>query len=144
VKITYFVAGFLVFLVACGGSAPPDPCDPIDPVLATSSFVVVVEPTAGQRTSSPLRVLGCSRTFESNVVWEVRARDGRILASGFTSGGGVSGAATFSFSAVFTVSEPELGHLEVFEADESEGEGFPPGRSVIPIVLLPSPEHAPA
>jgi hypothetical protein len=140
VKFTYVVAGFLVFSVACGGSVYPDPCDPIDPLLAASSFVVVVEPTAGLRTSSPLRVLGCSRTFESNVVWEVRARDGRILASGHTSGGGVSGAANFSFSAVFTVSEPELGLLEVFEPDESEGEGFPAVRSVIPIVLLPGPE----
>jgi hypothetical protein len=52
----------------------------------------------------------------------------------------VSGAANFSFSAVFTVSEPELGLLEVFEPDESEGEGFPAVRSVIPIVLLPGPE----
>jgi hypothetical protein len=140
VKVRYSVAGFLVLSVACGGSAPPGPCDPIDPLLATSSFVVVVEPTAGLRTSSPLRVLGCSRTFESNVVWEVRARDGRILASGHTSGGGVSGAANFSFSAAFSVSEPELGLLEVFEPEESEGEGFPAVRSVIPIVLLPGPE----
>jgi hypothetical protein len=92
------------------------------------------------RASSPLRVHGCSRTFESNVVWELRARDGRILASGHTSGGGVSGAAAFSFSAEFTVSAAEVGHLRVFQPDVSDGEGFPGGRTVIPLVLLPSLE----
>ena len=136
-KIKYILGGVLVLSVACGDSASTDPCDPIDPVLAASSFVVVVTPTAGLRASSPLQVRGCSRTFESNVVWEVRSREGRILASGPTSGGGVSGAAAFSFSAAFTVSEPELGHLEVFEPNESEGEGFPAARSLIPLVLLP-------
>ena len=125
---------------ACSDHVPPDPCTPIDPVLAASSFVVVIEPTAGQRASSPLRVSGCSRTFESNVVWELRARNGRVLASGHTSGGGVSGAAAFAFTAAFTVAAPELVHLEVFEPDVSDGEGFPPPRSVIPLVLLPSQE----
>jgi len=134
------IAWLLVASMACADSAPPDPCDPVDPVLAQSSFVVVVNPTAGQRASSPLHVRGCSRTFESNVVWELRARDGRILASGYTSGGGVSGAAAFSFSAAFTVSAAEVGHLWVFEPDASDGEGFPGGRTVIPLVLLPSPE----
>ena len=81
--------GLLVASTACSNSAPPDPCDPIDPVLADSSFVVVVKPTAGLRASSPFRVRGCSRSFESNVVWELRSRDGRILASGHTSGGGL-------------------------------------------------------
>ena len=137
-RIASIFAAFLVASIACSDSAPPDPCDPIDPVLADSSFVVVVEPTAGHRAPSPLRVRGCSRTFESNVVWEIHARDGRVLASGHTSGGGVSGASPFSFSAEFTVSAPELGHLVVFEHDESDGEGFPGGRSVIPLVLLPS------
>ena len=137
-KVT--VAGVLVASISCSDSAPRDPCDPVDPVLAQSSFVVVVQPTAGLRVSSPLRVRGCSRTFESNVVWELRSRAGRILASGHTSGGGVSGVAPFSFSADFTVSAAEVGHLRVFEPDVSDGEGFPGGRSVIPLVLLPSPE----
>ncbi len=138
------LAACVVASIACGGSAPTGPCDPVDPVLADSSFVVVVEPTAGLRAPSPLRVRGCSRTFESNVVWELRARDGRILASGYTSGGGASGAAAFSFSVAFSVSAPEVGHLLVFEPDESNGEGFPGGRSVIPLVLLPSLECLPA
>ncbi len=83
---------------------------------------------------------GCSRTFESNVVWELRSRDGSVLASGHTSGGGAEGAAEFRFTVSFTVSAPELGHLEVFEPDESDGEGYPGGRSTIPVILLPNPE----
>lgn len=130
----------LLASIACSNAALHDPCNPIDPVLANSSFVAVIEPTAGLRTSSPLRVRGCSRTFESNIVWELRSRDGSILATGHTSGGGVTGAAPFSFSVTFTVFTPELGHLEVFEPDESDGEGFPGGRSIVPLVLLPSPE----
>ncbi|MBW2541589.1 MAG: Gmad2 immunoglobulin-like domain-containing protein [Deltaproteobacteria bacterium] len=109
-------------------------------MLAASSFVAVVEPVAGQRVSSPLRVRGCSRTFESNVLWELRARDGRILASGHTSGGGISGAADFSFTADFSISKPEVGHLTVFEPDVSNGEGFPTGRTILPIVLVPGPQ----
>ena len=135
----FSLCGLLVFLVACGDSAPADPCDSTDPVLAASSFVLVVEPTGGLRTGSPVRVRGCSRTFESNVVWELRARDGRVLASGHTSGGGYAGAAAFEFTAEFTVPEPQVGQLEVFEPDESDGEGFRSSRTIIPLVLIPGP-----
>lgn len=122
----------------CAHTPAIDPCAPVDPVLAGSSFVVVTSPAAGARVSSPLDVHGCSRTFESNVVWELRARDGSALGSGHTSGGGVSGAASFAFSAEFRVDRAQLGHLEVFEPDASDGEGFPPGRTLIPLLLLPA------
>lgn len=130
----------LVLTVACSTSAGHSPCDPVDPVLADASFVVVVEPLVGARSASPLRVRGCSRSFESNVVWQLRGRDGSLLSSGFTSGGGVEGAAPFSFTASFETSGPQVGSLEVFETDASEGEGFPPGRTVIPVVLLTGAE----
>jgi hypothetical protein len=112
----------------------------MDPVLAASAFVLVTEPAPGARASSPLRVRGCSRTFESNVVWELRARDGGVLASGHTTGGGVDGAGPFAFAVEFATPQPQLGHLEVYEVDASDGEGFPPGRAVIPLVLLPGSE----
>jgi len=56
--------------------------------------------------------------------------------------GGVSGPADFSFEVSYPVSAAQLGHLEVFEVDASEGEGFPPGRSVIPLVLMASEDDA--
>ena len=37
----------------------------------------------------------------------------------------------------FTVGERQVGQLEVFEEDASGGEGFPPGRTVLPLVLMP-------
>lgn len=131
-------AAALAGLAACVGLRPPDPCAPLDPLLAASSFVVVTQPAPGARVASPLVVRGCSRSFESNVVWELRARDGRVLDAGHTTGGGVAGAASFAFSADFRLSAAELGHLTVFEPDASDGEGFPPGRSVIPLLLLPA------
>ena len=86
-------AAALAGLAACAGLRPPDPCSPLDPLLASSSFVVVTQPAPGARVASPLVVRGCSRTFESNLVWELRARDGRVLDAGHTTGGGVAGAA---------------------------------------------------
>lgn len=123
---------------ACAHTPATDPCAPVDPVLAGSSLVVVTSPAPGARVASPLDARGCSRTFESNVVWELRARDGRVLGSGHTSGGGVSGAASFAFSTEFRVDRAQLGQLDVFEPDASDGEGFPPGRTLIPLLLLPA------
>lgn len=139
-RIASLLALLWLLPAACARPSVGSPCDPIDPVLGESSFVLVSDPAPGARVSSPLRARGCSRTFESNVVWELRARNGDVLASGHASGGGVSGAREFSFSASFSVSEPQLGHLEAFEPDASDGEGFPGGRSVLPLVLLPTRE----
>jgi len=122
---------------ACVASVEEPPCADLDPALASSSFVIVRDPEAGERVTSPMRLAGCSRTYESNVVWELRGRDGRILASGFTSGGGVDGPAAFETSADFTVTSAEVGELEVYMPDASEGEGFPPPRAVLQVVLTP-------
>jgi hypothetical protein len=139
---THIVAwlGLLGAIGGCRGVALAAPCADIDPTLAASSFVMVATPPDGARTESPIRVTGCSRTSESNVLWELRGRDGRVLASGFTSGGGYSGAAAFEFSVEYDVSEAETGVLEVSAPDESDGEGFPPARTILPLVLVPSLE----
>jgi hypothetical protein len=100
------------------------------------SFVFVTSPTPGAQLFSGFRVTGCSRTFESTVNWRLLDRDGVELASGFTSGGGVDGADRFSFTVTYTnPAGIEVGNLEVFEEDASGGEGAPPPRVVIPIVL---------
>jgi hypothetical protein len=112
-------------------------CDRADGALDDASFVIATAPQPGARVSSGFNVEGCSRTFESTVVWRLFARDGAVLAEGFTSGGGVDGPGDFAFAVPFTVAERQLGRLEVFEEDASDGEGFPPGRTVLPLVLLP-------
>ena len=52
-------------------------------------------------------------------------------------GGGVDGAGSFDFAVTYSVPERQIGHLEVYEEDVSDGEGFPPGRNVVPLVLNP-------
>ncbi len=87
--------------------------------------------------SSGFAVSGCSRTFESNVNYRLLARDGSVLAQGNTTGGGVDGFGPFSFNVTYNAAEQQIGHLEVFEEDASDGEGNPPGRTVLPLVLMP-------
>src|SRR5680860_637926 len=89
------------------------------------------------RVESGFGVEGCSRSFESNVQWKLIARDGAVLASGNTQGGGVDGPAAFSFTIPYAVDAQQIGHLEVSAEDPSDGEGFPPGRTVLPLVLKP-------
>ena len=117
--------------------APPSACAIDDGALDTAAFVIAEAPTAGARVSSGFPVSGCSRTFEGTVVWRLVARDGSVLADGFTSGGSVDGPGPFAFTVGYTVAERQIGHLEVFEEDVSGGEGFPPGRTVLPLVLQP-------
>lgn len=122
--------------------APPaaaahDPCSNSDGALGDAPFVFVTSPHPGTRVSSGFAVTGCSRTFESTVVWKLKGRDGSELAAGHTSGGGVDGPGPFSFTISYTAPEPQIGHLEVYEEDASDGEGHPPGRNVIPLVLGP-------
>ena len=61
-----------------------------------------------------------------------------MLASGHTSGGGIDGAAPFRFSVEYKSAERQIAHLEVFEEDVSEGEGYPPPRAVVPVVISTS------
>jgi len=100
------------------------------------SFVFVTTPVSGAQVFSGFEVSGCSRTFESTVNWRLLARDGSELAAGFATGGGVDGADRFAVAVAYTgVASIEVGSLEVFEVDASGGEGPPPPRVVIPLVL---------
>ena len=114
-----------------------DNCDNADGALSNAAFVITTSPTAGDRVESGFDVRGCSRTFESNVNWRLIARNGTELARGNTQGGGVDGPGPFAFTVAYTAAEPQIGHLEVFEEDASDGEGFPPGRTVLPLILKP-------
>ena len=112
-------------------------CDNDDGAFNEGAFVVATEPEAGERVTTGFEVKGCSRTFESNLQWKLLGRDGSVLASGNTQGGGVDGPGSFSFTVPYDVDTMQIGHLEVFEEDVSDGEGNPPGRTVLPLVLKP-------
>ena len=139
-RFVLLVAGLLVAGMAGCVQPPPasvDNCTNADGAFNDAAFVVTTDPVAGARVSGGFGVTGCSRTFESTVVWRLLARDGSVLAEGTTQGGGVDGPGGFAFTIPFAVTERQIGHLEVFEEDASDGEGFPPGRTVVPLVLLP-------
>jgi hypothetical protein len=128
----------LTMLGSCAdGGQTADNCTNDDGAFVDAAFVIATEPEAGAPVESGFAVEGCSRTFENNVQWKLVARDGSELASGFTQGGGVDGPAAFSFTVPYSVDERQIGHLEVFGEDVSDGEGFPPGHTVLPLVLKP-------
>lgn len=114
-----------------------DNCANDDGAFDEASFVIATKPEAGKRVESGFAVEGCSRTFEGNVQWKLLGRDGSVLASGNTQGGGVDGPGAFSFAVPYDVDARQIGHLEVFEEDVSDGEGFPPGHTVLPLILKP-------
>lgn len=125
------------FLGSCSSVGSGSPCSNTDGALSDASFVIVETPRSGQRVSSGFVVTGCSRTFESNVNWILKNRNGQTIASGHTSGGGADGPGNFSTTVTYSVTSRQIGHLEVYEEDASDGEGYPPGRNVIPVVLQP-------
>ena len=112
-------------------------CANEDDAFDEAAFVIATAPKAGERVESCFEVKGCSRSFESNVQWKLVGRDGSVLASGNTQGGGVDGPGSFSFTIPYNLTVQQIGHLEVFDEDPSDGEGFPPGRTVLPLVLKP-------
>ena len=147
--LSYGAAGAVFALVLSFSTAPAgafgawvvgeeaDNCANDDGAFNEAAFVLVTKPQAGERVESGFAVVGCSRSFEGNVQWKLIARDGAELASGNTQGGGVDGPAAFAFTVAFSVDTRQIGHLEAFEEDVSDGEGFPPGRTVVPLVLNP-------
>ena len=106
-----------------------------DDTLPNASLVIVRLPIAGAEVESGFMVSGCSRTFESNVQWRLLGRGGEALSSGHTTGGGYDGPAPFGFNVEFEVAERQLALIEVFEEDVSEGQGFPPPRAVVPVII---------
>ena len=109
-----------------------------DDSLPDAALVVVLSPAGGEEVANGFAVSGCSRTFESNVQWRLLDRAGEELASGFAMGGGVDGPAPFIFAVAYQSAERQLAYLEVYEEDVSGGEGFPPPRAIVPVVIAAS------
>ena len=117
------------------GARDDDRAFSCDNALPDSSLVIVRSPAAGDEVESGFLASGCSRTFESNVQWRLLGRSGEVLSSGHTSGGGYDGPAPFRFNVEFEAAERQVALLEVFEEDVSEGEGFPPPRAIVPVII---------
>lgn len=124
-------------LAGCGGGSRSESaiCVNDDGALDRTAFVFVDAPRSGERVLNDFRVSGCSSTFEANVGWRLRARDGHVLASGFTQGGSVE-PGPFEFAVSYPLGARQVGHLEVY-APKVTSEGFPPVKNVLPLLLEP-------
>lgn len=123
-------------LTGCGGGGGnADACSNADGALGAAAFVFVETPGSGDRVSSGFEVKGCSSTFEGNVVWSLRGRDGRRLAGGASQGGSLT-PGSFSFTVEYAIAARQVGRLDV-GAPRVTSEGFPPVTNVVPLVLAP-------
>ena len=124
-------------LAGCGGGSRSESavCANGDGALDKTAFVFVDAPRSGERVLNGFRVSGCSSTYEANVNWRLRARDGHVLANGFTQGGSHK-PSPFAFTVEYPLGARQVGHLEVYEPQVTT-EGFPPVRNVVPLVLEP-------
>ena len=120
-------------LTACGGEQDAGVCANTDGALSNAGFIFVEDPRSGERVPSGFEVKGCSSTFEATVNWRLRDRTGK--ASGVTQGGSLE-PGLFEFRAEYSVAARQIGELEVFEPRVT-GEGFPPSRNIVPLVLQP-------
>ena len=124
-------------LTWCGGAGQSESavCANGDGGLDNKAFVFVDGPRSGERVLSGFRVTGCSSTFEANVNWRLRARDGHVLSKGFTQGGSQE-PGSFAFTVDYPIGARQIGQLEVFEPQVTE-EGFPAAKNLVPLVLEP-------
>jgi hypothetical protein len=84
--------------------------------------ILVVQPTAGETVTSPLRVTGTANTFEATFEYDLKDANGKVLSHHFemaTSGSGQRG--TFDFTIPFTVDSAQDGTLVVFESSAEDG-----------------------
>jgi hypothetical protein len=124
-------------LAGCGGGSRSASvvCANGDGGLDNKAFVFVEGPRSGERVLSGFRVNGCSSTFEGNVNWRLRARDGHVLANGYVQGGTLE-PGSFAFSVEYPIAARQIGRLEVYEPRVTM-EGFPAVENVVPLVLEP-------
>lgn len=125
----------LAFLFTAAGGSSAFAQSPCGDVPKDEPFVMVTAPAAGARVKSGFAVAGCSRTFESTVVWTLTVRGGKELAKGTAKGGGVDGAGPFAFAVDAKVNKPTLAYLEVLEPSASGKGGT--ARVIVPVVVTP-------
>ncbi|MDP9021602.1 MAG: Gmad2 immunoglobulin-like domain-containing protein [Actinomycetota bacterium] len=116
-------------------TASPDADDPCADPPSGTDLIFVVQPSPGERVTSPFTVTGCSSTFEANVVWELLDADGGTLADGSTMGGTMGQPGRFSFDVEFDVTGEEIATLRVYESSAEDGSEM--HVNSLPIVLQP-------
>jgi hypothetical protein len=125
----------LVFLFSTFNLPSAFAQSPCADVPKDEPFVMVTAPAAGAKVKSGFAVAGCSRTFESTVVWTLTVRGGKQLAKGTAKGGGVDGGGPLSFTVAAKVDKPTLAYLEVIEPSASGKGGST--HVIVPVIVSP-------
>ncbi len=130
-------------LVACGGASTTPPSSPSpspslfftviptptpsppSPTALVSAHgsIVVRQPQANARVSSPLGIGGDASVFEAALSWRITDTAGRVVAQGSaTATAGAPARGTFSVTAFYTEpSADTLGFVEVYDRSPRDG-----------------------
>ena len=109
-------------------SGPPSPtASPTLPsptaLVSARGYIVVRQPLANSRVTSPVTISGDASVFEGNVNWRIADTAGRALAEGnTTASAGAPGRGTFTITATYPDPPADtLGFVEVFEVSPRDG-----------------------
>lgn len=100
-------------------SARPSPTA----LVSVKGSIVVRQPLANDRITSPATISGDASVFEAALSWRITDSAGRVLAEGnTTASGGAPGRGTYSITATFAPPASDIiGIVEVFDRSPRDG-----------------------
>lgn len=121
---------------APSASASPAPSPSPSPLVSVRGNLIVEQPSAAARVTSPLTAAGRARVFEAALVWRLVDVNGRELAKDFTTASmGAPEFGTFSFPIAFRVTAETSAYVEIFTNSPRDGSVDELVR--VPVTLLP-------
>ncbi|MEP6909408.1 MAG: Gmad2 immunoglobulin-like domain-containing protein [Actinomycetota bacterium] len=100
--------------------------------------IVVSQPNAQARVTSPATVSGSANVFEANVTVKVLDAGGRVVGKTFTTAScGTGCRGTYSVDVRFRTDREQQGTIVVSD-DDAAGVGHPPHEVRVPVVLVPA------
>jgi hypothetical protein len=113
------------------------PCSaPNSPLLKSSSFIFTTATNAGAWLKPGFKAAGCANVFEAQFSWRLKGSGGGQIADGQVHAScGTGCVGSFSFSVPYSVSQTQIGTLEVF--DNSANDGSEILLNAIQVVLQP-------
>lgn len=117
-------------------SPSPTPSPSPSPLVSVRGNIIVEQPRAAARVTSPVTAAGRARVFEAALMWRVVDQGGREIAKGFgTASMGAPDFGTFAIPIAFRVSAETAATIEVFTNSPRDGSIDEIVR--VPVTLLP-------
>jgi hypothetical protein len=99
--------------------------------------IVVDQPAADDRVTSPVTVSGTANVFEANVTVEVLDAKAKVVGKTFTTAScGTGCRGTYSVDVTYKVAQEQRGTIVVHD-DDAAGTGTPPHSVRVPVTLGP-------